>query len=496
MNNAAESRTPSTYDACRIRQPMRLATLAPLFERQTEESEQDSLLIRTAESWSQREHCHNEEQMIKGLEQDSVLFFLAQLLSYLKRPYFRFSKACVDRLLHEISNDGVDPLVIHELAYCARVSATSFRFWESVVERMKTASPDQLMGLARLLDSEDAWGQFSSVDIRLRAKLIWERRFLETGEPSLEKALAECLVFDRRTHPQVVAKAKKHIDPRIRELCKLGQSMPLQVHPWWTWHFAGSNTFVTGVRVRPPRWTPRLRRWVGKALAFPRLRLFCCFLFEVMTDLNLQEEDFEALLACYYEARDGKVWCCFGSRMGHWSGVDWAKFLFRHCDSERLTRLFLESEPARWPELRQSVHHNWVHEDFPDNEEFVDFLTVLQASGAIVYDLHQGEPRWRGLVGESWPSPPLDLSGFLGQDKTGVVGFPSEDGENVMGAIAHFSLGERRGVFCFRRLYAGDSESSSGLFRVGEIELGKSYRDKILLRTGSSDGKPSDSEPE
>ena len=141
----------------------------------------------------------------------------------------------------------------------------------------------------------------------------------------------------------------------------------------------------------------------------------------------------------------------------------------------------------RWPELRQAVQHSWVDEGFPDVEEISDFLTVIQASGAVVYELDQGEPRWRGLVGESWPGPPEELSRFFGSDKTGVVPLPSEDDEDLMGVLAHFVLGENRGIFCFRRLYAGDSPAQSGLFGVGEIELGKSYRDKIFLRTGSFD---------
>ena len=468
---------------------MRLSTLAPIFDRQTEEAEQDVLLLRTAEAWAKREHSYNEKQLILGLEQESLLFFLAQLIDYLERPYFQFSKACLDRFLIELQKERVDTATLHELAYCARLSATSFQFWETVVERVRTATGDELVSLARLLDSEDGWGHFSTVDIRLRVKSILEQRFLDSQDSTLELTIAECMVFDKRTHPDVVTKARTHPCQRVRDLCKLGQSMPHQLHSWWIWHFAGSNTFATGMRVRPPRWSPRLRRWLRQAVEFPRLRLFCCFLFEVMNNLSFQEEDFPVLLSCYHEAWEGKAWCLFGSRMGHWSALDWSRLLLRHHDSQPLTRLFLELEPVRWSELWQGVRHSWVDEGFPEAEEVLDFLTVVQASGAVLYDIHQGQPRWRGVVGESWPSPPAELSRFLGQDKTGVVSLSSEGDEDFVVALAHFVLGEDRGIFCFRRLYVGVSAVQSGLFGAGEIGLGKEFRDKVFVRTESSDDR-------
>lgn len=471
-----------------------LSTLAEKFYELKDGSAQDLFLKSTADEWSLRSRTENEQEMLLGFENRTTLLFLAQFVSYLKRPYGRYSTACIDRLLEEMSTGGGDPEMIHELAYSARMSATTFKFWESILSRLRNCSEPDLVSLCRLIDSEDNWGHFSSVDTRLLGKSILQERFLASSSPQLDAAISRCLVFDHQSRPEVIAKARNHVDEAVVSRCLLGQRMPYTIRPWWVWHFVGSNTFLTGTKIRSPLWSRRVRSWLLKALLDPRFRLFCCFLLELIPELDFGDEDIETLCHGYFRAREGKNWCCLGSRMGHWSSQSWLRFLFEHFEPSALAPHLMKSGLIPWEDLSQAARYDWVAWERPSADMIQDLVFLVQARGAALYEVVDEQVAWTGLVGAPWSGPPrTGVERFLGQDLVEVTtlsprqkikGSSSPNaGESRAAALIHLALSNSKGILLYRWLPPGDGVGKVGFFQSSEFSAGCNYRDKVLLET-------------
>ena len=415
----------------------------------------------------------------KKLREGEHLSFLSELSYAAPQPLERLQDELLEFALPLLEERGNCDSHLYEVLYCARVFATTFRYFGTLLEKANTCEPEQLKVIARLLDSEDKWGHRATVDNRICFQQLLRRRASE--EPGLELQRVAALCAGPEAEPKVA-------DPYLDWIKQLLKKMPKQLRLWWYPHYYGHGAALTGRVKGRLRLKDESLEWLMESMDHPRFRLFATYLLQRAVRLVVPKAYHAELRERYRQRRDSGPWCYFGERAGNWNRADWAQFLVRTTEEASLTSLFLEGS-ASWFGLSLIPRHRWCEETFGEVDSYAPLCKELGARGLVFYRHHQGQVQWTGMLGCPWIGPPLVIADFLGKDYvTTTTLSPLKKLEHAVGlsekalqvcAVAHLKLKSDGswGVFAHRPLRPDDLESPSGAFLDEDFESVQKWRD-------------------
>lgn len=458
-----------------------LHELAQEYEEATTREDQLASLSRAVLGWSGVRYS-DQRWIGEKLREGEHLSFLGELCFVAPEPQEELQNELLDFALPLLEERGRCNAHLYEVLYCARVSSTTFRYFGKLLDRAEHCSAEALKVVARLLDSEDKWGHTASVDTRLRFQELLRLRGRDSRNLNLQIVLAQCAGVE--ASPTVS-------DPYLDGLRELLESLPQQLRVWWFPHYYGHGAGLTGRIKGRLRLKEESLEWLIGSLGHERLRFFATYLLQKSVRLTIPRRFHPTLREQYRRSRESPPWCFFGRRIGVWRQGDWARFLVAHTEHENLTSLFLE-KPTDWFALALISAHRWCQECFGEVGQYQALITLLGARGLIFYRFGPDGLQWAGLLGESWVGPPLQEDDFWGEDVVTTTtlsplkpldrAFGLTDKAFLVCAVAHLKLDQdgSRGVFAFRPLRSDSTEATHGVFRDGDFEAAKGWRDATL----------------
>jgi len=425
-------------------------------------------------------HLHFEKSRtwaMRCLERGEYSFFLSHLL---------LSLQCHDPELGLLTlRAGVRALIRrgpHKRGYwlgsrlirCARGLMTEYRYWDALLGLLQSGPEEDVVGVVRLLDSEQDYTHVAPVDARLKAKSLLLDRLVEGGSA----AIAELVLYFPRLSESVVSWARSTTDGRIRNALRIGLNMPEELVHWWVGHHYGDYVSL-GDQVPPPiRWDSTTWNWFDQALRVPRLAMFVTEMLEIHQPVELETPHQQILRRAYLRTAARGRWTLFGSRRGDWNVDQWHEFLEANLGREDYTRFLLE-EPFFWSGIRQATRLRWCDPALGPVSSYETLKELLQLTGVLLYSRERGKVKWRGAVGRTWWQPPDSIGEFLGRDRIGEVKYQLPGGSfpSSPQMLIHLTLpfSGSNGMFLYR--FGG---SSSPQVTGEDFELAREFRDGLV----------------